>query len=77
LAKKVVRVVKKRPNPSRIAVAYGAISRARRRDKKRIRLDQKESKRIHSSSDPCWVDQTAAALYAVGVVVLEAWATTL
>src|SRR5205085_11193252 len=74
---KTVSAVKKVPKESSTAVAYGAISRSLRRVRNRITLDHTDSSKIHNSSDPAWVDQMAAALYSVGVVVLEALATTL
>src|SRR5436190_21222673 len=62
LAKKTVSMMKKAPKVSSTAVAYGAISRARRRDRNRTRLDHTESRNTHSSNDPSCEDHAAAAL---------------
>jgi hypothetical protein len=42
-------------------VAYGAISRSRRRVTKRIKLDQRLRRSSQSSSEPSCDDQTAVA----------------
>jgi hypothetical protein len=47
--------------PSSTAVAYGAISRSRRRVRKRIKLDQRLRSSSHSSSEPSCEDHTAVA----------------
>ena len=52
---------KNAPKPSSTAVAYGAISRRRRRVRKRIKLDQRLRSSSHSSSEPSCEDQTAVA----------------
>jgi hypothetical protein len=52
---------KNAPSPSSTAVAYGAISRSRRRVKYRIRLDHSARSVSHSSSEPSCDDHTAVA----------------
>ncbi len=54
--------VKNVQKPSSTAVAYGAISLTLRLERNSTRLDHNDSSRIQSSSDPCWVAQTAATL---------------
>ena len=49
-------------NPSSTAVAYGVTSRRRLRVIVSTTLDQIVSRNAHSSSDPSWEDQAAAAL---------------
>ena len=61
-AKNTASDVKNAPKPSSTAVAYGAISRARRRVRYRIRLDHSDSRNTHSSSDPSCDDHAAASL---------------
>jgi len=53
---------KKPPRPSSTAVAYGAISRRRRRVRNRTALDQNDDSITQSSSDPCWEDHGAVSL---------------
>jgi hypothetical protein len=60
-SKKTSSAAKNAPSPSSTAVAYGAISRSRRRVTKRIRLDHSASSVSHSSSEPSCEDQTAVA----------------
>ena len=52
---------KKAASPSSTAVAYGAISRRRRRVTNRIRLDHSDSSSSHSNSEPSCDDHTAVA----------------
>ena len=62
LAKNMASEVKKAANPSRTAVAYGAISRTRCRVSRRIRLDHSDKSHTHRSSEPSWEDQGAVSL---------------
>jgi hypothetical protein len=62
LAQKVASEVKKAAKPSRTAVAYGVISRARLRTRNRIRLDHSDSRNTHRSSEPSCEDHAAASL---------------
>ena len=61
LANRTFRPVKKTAIPNSTACAYGTISRTRRRVRNSARLDQNASSITHSSSEPCCVDQMAAA----------------
>ena len=61
-AKNTIREVKNAANASRTAVAYGAISRTRRRVTNRIRLDHSDSRNTHSSRLPSCEDHAAVAL---------------
>src|SRR5690242_20318940 len=62
LAKNTVIAVKKAPKASSTAVAYGAISRTRRRVRNSTRLDHSDSSHTHSNSEPSCEDHAAAAL---------------
>ena len=54
--------MKNAAKPSSTAVAYGAISRTRRRVRNRIRLDHSDSRNTHSSSEPSCEDHAAVGL---------------
>ena len=62
LAQNTVSVEKNAAKPSSTAVAYGAISRSRRRVRNRTRLDQIDSRHTHSSSEPSCEDHAAVSL---------------
>ena len=53
--------MKNAEKPNSVAWAQGTISRTLSRVTYSARLDQPASSMHHSSSDPCWVAQIAAA----------------
>ena len=62
LAKNAASEVKNAANPSRTAVAYGAISLTRRRVRNSTRLDHRDISQTHNSSEPSCEDHGAASL---------------